>query len=301
MRSAARIVWLLVIGLLASRVRAQPAHGGDVNAASETRLAEDYLRRGRQEDAIRQAKIALARDERYVPAMVVLAKAYYAQRKFELATSIIDIAKSVDANNAECYNLLGFLALRRDDHISATAAFKKATELNGSYAAAWNNLASQYLYAKNYDSALEAAENAARLAPNFAGAQLNLGSALRGKQRYVEADAAYRRALAADSSLTDAYFNLGILYLDAKEIPNQDLITKLNAAIAFFNRYKQAAGPKITKDDPVDTYIAEAKAGIDREQKRQERLKRQQDRSKPKSDSSAGSEAAQPNGQEMPK
>ena len=28
---------------------------------------------------------------------------------------IVDIAKSIDANNAECYNLLGFIALTRDD------------------------------------------------------------------------------------------------------------------------------------------------------------------------------------------
>src|SRR5438876_11501182 len=64
----------------------------------DTLAAENFLKRQRYEDAIRQAKLALGRDERYVPAMVVLAKAYYYQRKYELATSIIDIAKSIDPN-----------------------------------------------------------------------------------------------------------------------------------------------------------------------------------------------------------
>jgi tetratricopeptide (TPR) repeat protein len=256
--------------------------------APDTQQAADYLRRGRYDDAIRQSKLALGRDERYVPAMIVMAKAYYYLKKYELSTSIIDIAKSVDAQNAEAYNLLGFIALTHDDRISATAAFKKATELKDDYAAAWNNLAAQYLYAKNYDGAVEAAEHAVKLAPSFPKAQLNLGSAYRGKQRYPEADRAYKKAADLDANYADAYFNLGILYLDAKEMPGIDVITKLNTAINYLNRYKQLASYRLAKDDPADTYMAEARTGIDREQKRIERQKKQQQRAEPKTGDGSG-------------
>jgi hypothetical protein len=57
---------------------------------------------------------------------------------------------------------------------------------------------------------------------------------------------------------------------------------KLNIAIGHFNRYKQIAGFKLTKDDPVDTYLNDARTQIDREQKRLERMKKQQERDKPK-------------------
>jgi tetratricopeptide (TPR) repeat protein len=274
---------LAILIALAGVAAAQPS-GGD--PAPDTRTANDYLKRGRFEDAIRQAKLSLGHDERYVPAMIVMAKAYYYQKKYELASSIIDLAKAIDANNAEAYNLLGFIALTRDpsnpDRISATAAFKKATELNGDYGNAWNNLAAQYLFAKNYDGAVAAAEKAAQLSPNFAKAQLNLGSAYRGKQRYADAERAYKRALELDANYSDAYFNLGILYLDAEQMPSTDAITKFNTAINYLNRYKQVAGYKLTKDDPADSYIAEARKGIDNENRRIQRQQKTQQRNQQK-------------------
>jgi tetratricopeptide (TPR) repeat protein len=283
---------MILAGLLMLAVGAAPLTAGAATTQlpaetkgdpkPDTDAALALLKRNRFEDAIRQAKLALGRDERYVPAMIVLAKAYYYQRKYELATSIIDIAKSIDPNNAEAYNLIGFIALTRDDKISATAAFKKATELNPSYGNAWDNLAAQYLLAKNYDGALEAAQKATQLLPAFDKAWNNLGSAQRGKQSYAEAESAFKRATQLNPSYADAYFNLGILYLDAKQMPNTDLITKLNTSINYFNKYKQVAGYRLTKDDPADTYIAEARTGIDREQKRLQRLEKQKQRGEPK-------------------
>ena len=79
---------------------------------------------------------------------------------------------------------------------------------------------------------------------------------------------AYKRATQLDPNYADAYFNLGILYLDAKQMPGTDLVTKLNTSINYLNKYKQLAGYRLTKDDPADTYIAEARTGIEREQKR---------------------------------
>jgi tetratricopeptide (TPR) repeat protein len=250
----------------------------------DTQQAADYLKRGRYEDAIRQAKLALGRDEKYSPAMVVLAKAYYYEHKFELSTAIIDIAKSIDPNCAECYNLLGFISLDHQppDRISATAAFKKATELKGDYGAAWNNLAAQYLFAKNYDGALEAAQHAAQLQANYAAAHLNLGSALRGKQQYAEAEKEYKKAIDLDSSLSDAFFNLGILYLDAKDMPGTDLISRLNTSIQYLNKYKQVAGSRLTREDPADGYITDARTQIDKENKKQERMRKQQERDRAK-------------------
>ena len=253
--------------------------GGD--PGPDTKAAQDLLLRGRYEDAITATKRALGRDERYVPAMIVMAKAYYYLKKYELSTAIVDIAKTIDPNFAEGYNLLGFIALTRDDKISATAAFKKATELKADYVSAWNNLAAQYLLAKNYDGAIEASEKTTQLAPSFAKGWLNLGSAYRGKSRFEEADRAYHKALELNPKYPEAYFNLGILYLDAPQMPNQDVVTKLSTSIADLSRYKELASYRLTKDDPADSYMEEARKAIEREKKRLERGARQKEAKKP--------------------
>jgi tetratricopeptide (TPR) repeat protein len=258
--------------------------------APDTKDAADQLRKSRYEDAITASKRALARDERYVPAMLVMAKAYYGLKKYELATAIIDNVRALDANNADAYNVLGFIALTRNDSTSATASFKKATELDEKFGNAWNNLTAQYLLAKNYDAALESGEKAAGLLPRFDKAHLNLGAAYRGKGQYEQAEKEFRKALELNTTYADAYFNLGVLYLDAPQMPNMDLPTKLNTAINHFNKYKQLASYKLTKDDPSDGYIDEARKTIDREQKRIERERKKKERDAAKKAPAAATE-----------
>ncbi len=244
----------------------------------DTDVATEAYKKGNYERAIQQAKLALSRDEKYVPAMMLLAKSYFAQHKYELSQAIIKEAQGVDKGNAESHNLSGFIALQKDDRIAATASFKKATELDANYAAAWNNLAAQYLFAKNYDGAVESAEKSTQLAPRFAKGWLNLGSAYRGKQRYEESDKAYKKALELDPNYADAYFNLGILYLDATQMPNQDLVAQWNASINFISRYKQMMGARLGKDDPSDQYMADARKSIEKEQKKQDRERKKREK-----------------------
>ncbi|HEX2569965.1 MAG TPA: tetratricopeptide repeat protein [Polyangia bacterium] len=271
--------------------------GGDPKPDAEQ--AAKLVKDGRFEDAIVAARRALQRDERYVPAMLAMAKAYHGLKKYELATAIIDLAQKLQPDNAESYNVLGFIALSRADIAQATANFKKATELQPDYGNAWNTLAALYLQAKNYDPALEAAQNATRLLPKYDKAWLNLGSALRGKNMYVEAEAAYRHALELHADYPDAYFNLGILYLDAPQMTNFDLIGKLGKAVDFLARYKNLAGTRLAKNDPADGYIEDARKGIDREQKRLQRLQKQKEREaakKPSADAGGGAGPGAPAG-----
>ena len=79
----------------------------------------------------------------------------------------------------------------------------------------------------------------------------SLGSAYRGHaadysagdsnrdQLIQRAAAAYKKAVAANSSFGPAYYDLGLLYLDADPFPGvSDTVARLNAAKGYFDQYK---------------------------------------------------------------
>src|SRR5689334_22123941 len=61
-----------------------PEEKKGTDPAPDTQAAEGYLKRAMYEQAIQTSKLALGRDERYVPAMIVMAKAYFFLKKYEL-------------------------------------------------------------------------------------------------------------------------------------------------------------------------------------------------------------------------
>lgn len=290
-----RLLAALLVGAVASspaasvsvaRAEEQPSaapgsQGGD--PAPDAERAAQLLAAQRYEEAIAASKRSLGRNEKYVPALLVMAKCYYYLKKFEFSTSIVGMIHKIDPNHAEGFNLLGYLKLANDDRLSAAANFKKAVEARPDYGNAWNSLAAMYLQGKNYDGAVEAAEKATQLLPNFDKAWLNLGSAYRGKGRYEEAERAYRKALDFNSRSAEVYFNLGILYLDAPQMPGVDTTQRFQQAIAHFGRYKDFASllPPIP-NDPVDSYVEEANKGIVLEQKRLDRERKKAERAKAK-------------------
>ena len=95
------------------------------------------------------------------------------------------------------------------------------------------------------------------------------GGAQRGAGYFDQAEVAWKKALALDSRMADAWFNLGILYL---ENPNakRDRLQQLNDAVNGFNAYKRIGG----KDSAVDKYLEEAATLIKQEtENRQNQLK----------------------------
>jgi tetratricopeptide (TPR) repeat protein len=247
----------------------------------ETKQAEQLYRAARYPEAVAAAKAALNKNERYTPAMLVMAKAYYKLHKFEWMRKLWEMMQANGASNsekAEIYQLLGFLEIDQKNVPGAIALFKQAAEAQPDNAMLWNNLGAEYLTAKNYAEAAPVLEKAVQLQPGFAKAHLNLGDAFRGAKDYERAQAEYQKALQLFPNYADAVFNLGILYLDADKMPNMDLFAKQNAAIQYLQQYKQMMGGTLPVSDPADTYILEAQEGIKKEEKRLERLKKQQER-----------------------
>ena len=296
----------------APRKRRQPPPA--IIPLAETQEADQLLHAGKYEAAVAQSKAALNKNERYTPAMLVMAKAYYKLHKYEWTKKLWEMMQAngaSDAEKSEIYQLLAFLEVDQKNVPGAIILFKKAGDARPDNAVIWNNLGAQYLTAKNYREATPVLERAAQLQPGFAKAHLNLGDAYRGIKEFEKAQAEYQRALQLFPNYADAVFNLGILYLDADKMPNTDVPARMNTAIQYFQRYKQMMGSTLPSSDPVDTYIAEAQEGIKKEEKRLERLKKNEERERQraakkaaddakKAAQPAGSPAAAPAGQALP-
>lgn len=267
-----------------------------VTPIAETAAAMKQYQSGNYEAAVAQAKAALNKNEKYTPAMMAMAKAYYKLRKYEWVRTLwkmMQAASASDAEQAEMYQILAFMEIEKSQTPQAIELLRKTVEKRPDHFQAWNNLGGQYLIAKNYREAAPALERATQLNPTFAKAYLNLGSAYRGLKEYEKSQASYEKALQLYSNYADAVFHLGILYLDADKITNMDAIARLNQAITYFGRYKQMLGAAGQRPDPLaDTYVAEAQDKITKEQKRIERQKKAEERERQRAAQKAAKEAA---------
>jgi tetratricopeptide (TPR) repeat protein len=259
----------------------------------DTTAAQKQYSAGNYEASVAQAKVALTKNEKYTPAMLVMAKAYYRLHKYEWVSHLWKMMQSNNASDAEkgeMYHLLAWMEIEKNNVRGSIEMLTKATEARPENAVLWNNLGAQFLEAKNYKDAAPALERAVQLNPTFAKAFLNLGSAYRGLKAYDRAQTSYERALQLFPNYADAVFHMGILYLDADNMPGVDTIARLNTAIGHFGRYKQMMGGLLQRGDPVDTYVTEAQEKITKEQKRIERQKKQEERDRAR----AAAKAAQP-------
>lgn len=245
------------------------------NSKLRTAKLDIMLAQGKYEDVSQQAKELLRQDERHVDAMVALAEANYRLGRYELARAVIVRAVDISPERAELYMRYGMIELKLNNKPGALANFKKAVELQPHYPEARNNLGVLYHEARDYQGAAEEFKWAARDNPGFKEAYLNLGNAYKGLRSFKDAEQAFRKAITLDERYADAYFNLGVLYLDSP-VPDMEPVARLNKAIETLNKYKEVAGGRIAKGDPVDKYIAEAKKAIETEKAKQELMRQNQ-------------------------
>ncbi|MEZ4943308.1 MAG: tetratricopeptide repeat protein [Saprospiraceae bacterium] len=121
-----------------------------------------------------------------------------------------------DLNAAYAYNELGLLERRLENYKTAIRYFEKAIELSPQWALPWTNLSAVYIDDEEYDLAVTCGERAAQLNPANPLIQFNLGIAYSSLKpaRVQDAINHYEKTLELDPGLTEAYFNLGLLYLN---------------------------------------------------------------------------------------
>jgi tetratricopeptide (TPR) repeat protein len=276
------------------RVRGHLATARSAMSASTTR----------PDDAIAAANAALAVDEVNLQAMLYLAHANYVKNYFDKAEYVLGRAARTKggASNAKLYFLFGLVydATERPDQ--AMASYAKAVNINGNYRSALLNLGVHYIRNKRYKDAVKLYEKlTGPLRTNSASAWTNLGSAYRGRTAdlvsneqarramVLKAESALKRALTINSKYANAYYNLGILYLDADPFPlgskELDTLKRLERAKTYFTEYRKMPGAQAKL---ADEQTAVTQKLYDREHRiREKRRKRELRKKKRKSSGGA--------------
>lgn len=248
--------------------------------------------------AIQEAKAALAVDETSVDAMVLLAQANYVKGYYDQVEDVLTKAlERGGAKNKKLHFLMGLIHEKANHPEKALDSYSKAVALDPNYKSALMNLGVHLLKNKKWDEAVSTYERlTGELGMKTAAAFTNLGSAYRGQsaefttsdmkkrnELLLKAESSYNRAKSIQKTYANAYYNLGLLYLDADPFPqgkdDMDLIKRLQRAKSFFDDYRSMPG---ADQKLADEQVAVAQKLIDKEQrarqKAAEREKKQKER-----------------------
>lgn len=157
-------------------------------------------------------------------------------RQDDLAYKILTEVKETGDSNAEAWNYLGIIYFRKKQYDQALEAYLKSIEQAPKIAKTHNNLGTLYLTLflkdkdiQRRDQALMAFNKAIELNPNLVSALNGRASAYKFSNRVQDALDEWNKIIAAKPGFIDAYFNIGVTYLQLNE---------KQAALKYFNILK---------------------------------------------------------------
>lgn len=217
------------------------------------------------------AQQALAKQPDFKDAMIVIARDYFRNHRWDLAKyalqAILDGADDGsipprDKDNPEALLMRGLIERDSGQRKAAIADFERAIAKRPDLFEAYVSLGEMKLEAGNATEALAPLEHAVRYAPNVAVAHLDVGDCYRLLGRAGDAKSELDKALTMDSTLAAVHYNLGLLYLFSPSVPGsagQD--DQLVRAIRELETFKSMGGAKTMKGrgDDVDELLSTAK------------------------------------------
>lgn len=221
-------------------------------------------------NAQKLAQEALSKDQKYVPAMIVIARDYFRQRRFDVAKAALQAVldgsddKSTparDPKNPEALLLRALISRELGDRKTALETFQAAIKERADLFEAYVNVGEMKLEAGNAAEAQAPLELAIKFSPNNAIAHMDLGDCYRLLGRPADAKREFDTAMQQDSSLAAVHYNLALLYLFSKNVPGAaDPESSVAMSITEIQKFQQMRGklPRGQTDDS-DELLATAK------------------------------------------
>jgi len=114
-------------------------------------------------------------------------------------------------DSAWAWNNIANILLMEENHDEALKAFRKAIELNPTFAAPYANMGVIREKQGRYDESIELNRKAISIDPEFGKAYFNIGRAYIAKKHFVSAERALARAIELDPKNADVRFHMAIV------------------------------------------------------------------------------------------
>ncbi len=206
--------------------------------------------------AQRLAQEALKINPDYRPAMVIIARDHYRNRRLDLAlyalTAILDgfgdENPARDKDNPEAFLLRGLILREQGHRALAMDQFRKVVQRRPDFVEARAQLATMLLEAGNAQEALMLLEGAVKYDQFSTPIHLGLGDTYRLLGRYADAKREFEWVLTREPSLPQVHYNLGLLYLFAPNIPGMTPKQQVAEAMRELKRFQEVRR-KSDRDD----------------------------------------------------
>ena len=230
---------------------------------------------GRQDEAISEAKAALARNANNIEVYNNLGQVYIEKGNLELAQFIYQKALNDipgASQNARVHANLGRVYLLKEKTANARLELEEALRLDSSLVMAKMYLAELHMDNHDWASTVAVLEEALIQEPDTAAIHLNLGIGYRGLGELERAKSSYEKALALDPENPDPYLNLAVLLGDHMQ--------SYDAALNALDTYVQRGGQRNALVTEWRADLTEAKEkyerALARQKKRDEAKKREE-------------------------
>lgn len=227
------------------------------SAAVAATLAEVKSLQKDTGSAQRIAQEALKLNPDYRPAMVIIARDHYRNRRLDLALYALQAILDGfgpenpprDKDNPEARLLRGLILREQGQRAAAMGEFEKALAIRGDLVEARVQLATFLLEAGNPDQALPVLEGAVRFDADNLAAHLALGDAYRLLSRYADAKREFDWVVAREPGLPQVHYDLGLLYLFTPSFPGMTPKQQIAEAISELKKFQEVR----RKDQPDDS------------------------------------------------
>lgn len=219
--------------------------------------------------AQRIAQEALKLNPDYRPAMVIIARDHYRNRRLDLSLYALQAILDGfgednpprDKDNAEAHLLRGLIYREQGRRGDSMEAFQKALSLRPDLVEARVHYATYLLEAGDAAAALPILEGAKGFDAENVAVRLNLGDAYRLLGRYDLAKQEFSWVVAKDASLAQVHYDLGLLYLFAPSIPGLTPKEQVREATAELKKFQELRDRSVTDDSDELLNRAKLKEG----------------------------------------